>query len=667
MGFLRRNTFLIIFIILYLVIFRAWLSPGVIFGGDFPYLFNEAYPSIITLPQAWEIGLNSGLGGFSGPFLWIYLVANIPIIIFGKFLGLEWSIVERLGYLFPYLIISFSVSWIYFRKLFNKGYLVFLASLVFLLNTFVLMTVGGGLVVISLSYILTLPIFYYFKKIIDSTELDLRLGIIFGLVSSFQIILDPRLFFISLFLLSSYFLVYFLYFRDLEIRSLFKNISVSFIVIFLLNAFWIIPSLIVRSNPVELLGPSYSSNNIVKFLSFATLENALGLLHPYYPENIFGKIGFMKPGYLIFPLFAFSSLLLLGKNKKENFLPLFFALISLVGIFMAKGASEPFGNIYIFLFEKVPGFQVFRDPFKWYALIALGFAYLIPFSVGNMIKALSVKRFNKIRYLPFFLFVAFFLFTLYPNFNNQLTGFFRTSKLPNSYIDLTTYLEKDKSISRVLWYPTYSNYGFSSLNHPAVMAQSFFNNYDGEEILELVSQDSSLDKLNIASVKYIVIPEDTEKKFFLSDRKYSDQVYMSHINAVASISGIQERGTFGKIKVYELPRYKEFFSSNNSSSKLTFSILKPTEYALKISNAKAGDKIVFSAAYQKGWVYNSNQGRVWSENSEGLNQFSLLKAGDYEGIVYFSPQDTVNVSMLVSFISLLGFIAWLIYIKLLKK
>ena len=69
----------------------------------------------------------------------------------------------------------------------------------------------------------------------------------------------------------------------------------------------------------------------------------------------------------------------------------FFLILSLLGVFLAKGSNEPFGQIYIWLFEHIPGFVMFRDPTKWYMLIAVSYSVLIPYSIYKIVNIIIVE------------------------------------------------------------------------------------------------------------------------------------------------------------------------------------------------------------------------------------------------------------------------------------
>jgi hypothetical protein len=159
----------------------------------------------------------------------------------------------------------------------------------------------------------------------------------------------------------------------------------------LLHSFWILPALLIHQNAFTQLGGVTPTIDSVTYFSFAKFENAISLLHPNWPENIFGKTYFMKPEFLILPLLAFMSIFFV-KKEKQNKLILYFILLGIFGAFLAKGSQDPFGNIYLWMFQHLPGFFLFRDSTKWYTLVAISYAILIPFSIRSVYKFLKNKK-----------------------------------------------------------------------------------------------------------------------------------------------------------------------------------------------------------------------------------------------------------------------------------
>jgi hypothetical protein len=72
-----------------------------------------------------------------------------------------------------------------------------------------------------------------------------------------------------------------------------------------LNSFWIVPNILSYTNAYHATVGDIS----LSFFSVAALSNSISLLHPNWPENLFGKVYFLQPEFLVLPMVAFSSLL----------------------------------------------------------------------------------------------------------------------------------------------------------------------------------------------------------------------------------------------------------------------------------------------------------------------------------------------------------------------
>src|ERR1035437_3044772 len=114
-----------------ILIFKSWFSLDLITSGDFRPFTKLQYEAKLSLLYAWNLTGGSGIGGFVGPLLWIYLNFGIPTTIFGKILGLNWTLIERLYYLFPFLILSLYSPFYFFRKIFINNYFAILSSVIF--------------------------------------------------------------------------------------------------------------------------------------------------------------------------------------------------------------------------------------------------------------------------------------------------------------------------------------------------------------------------------------------------------------------------------------------------------------------------------------------------------------------------------------------------------
>src|SRR3989344_6892132 len=434
---------------------------------DLPFFFNEQLQSFYYYPYVWDPTRGNGFGEDISGVLWLRTFIYSTAGFLHNGLGLDWFLITIVYYS---LFILFSGISIYFfvRTLFGKNwYIFFISFLIYISNTYILMIILGGQVGVMLAYSLTPLVFSLCIKLLQDNRFNIKLSLITGFILALQALLDVRLAYLSFVFVCFLFLVFnyihasrksFLQFFSSRILHL----AICAVTIFLLHAFWILPSVFSLQETFE----AGKGDVSVDFLSFAKLENSISLLHPNWPENVFGKTYFMRPEFMLSPILAFLSILFLPKNKQsEKFWVSFFSIGAVLGAFLAKGLNDPFGSVYLWLYSYFPGFSLFRDPTKWYVVVAIAYAYLIPFTIQKGSELLKIKQSKSL--LPHGLFVLFWGYLLFPIFQHAQTGVF-PRVVPDEYIKLKDELIQDAQFSRVIWIPTVSRYGYSSSTHPAV-------------------------------------------------------------------------------------------------------------------------------------------------------------------------------------------------------
>jgi hypothetical protein len=419
----------------------------------------------------------------------------------------------------------------------------------------------------------------------------------------------------------------------------------------LLNAFWVLPVLTLGSNPLDQLGEAYNTVDALKFFSFAKFENSLSLLHPNWPENIFGKTFFMRPEFLLIPLIAFSSLFFV-KNKKTSRTILFFTALSLLGAFLGKGSNEPFGFIYVWLFENLPGFVMFRDSTKWYLLTALSYCILIPFAVYNL--SMIFKQKLKITWLKNFLLPLVFIYMLIlimPALKGEVKGLLRTTRLPEDYKKLEIFLSSQKDFFRILWVPEVQRFAYYSSYHPPISSKSLFKTQDNKKIISEIKKETTM--LSQSGVKYIIVPYDSHGEIFIKDRKYDKNQYINVVDELEKLKHLRRINRFGDIAVFELPQYKDRFWSPNSGVDIEYEYINPSNYKVSVRNA-GKDLLIFSEAYNKNWVIKGEQfADRYSKPYGKFNSFELPRSGDYSLTIEYKSQRWVDLGLIVSGISLI--------------
>lgn len=233
-----------------------------------------------------------------------------------------------------------------------------------------------------------------------------------------------------------------------KIFSVIKSLSILLLALISSNVFWILSfvnSLMQLTNlSSETLQDldnsvllSVSKASVLNIL-FGKAEWQLYLMNTSYYINIF---------YLIFfILISIFFIIAIIKYEKNRFVLLSLSM-TLFSIFIAKGPREPFGNIFMWLYHNLFGFQVFRRPISKYHAIFLLFYFTLSL-VGIMISTIkfSKKKFSLFVVTPISLILFYIVIIFIKTFT--LTPF----NIPSYYNDANKYLIADK-VRKVLILP----------------------------------------------------------------------------------------------------------------------------------------------------------------------------------------------------------------------
>ena len=517
-------------------IYLPWFGMGkTLSSGDWPYLFRETIVSLPAVPGNQALWLDT----------YYHLTAKLGVQV----LGLPWEVTEKLFWFYPFLLIAIASSFIFVHDalpdvappLIHKA-LALVGSLIYTANSYILMIAGGGQMGVAMAYALAPAVCCIFLRLFKQPTVGLVKFVVFSLIVSAQLMFDPRVFIVTVGGALILLLIRLSASRTIGSRTDWMRVAVLLGVAIGINAFWMVPNVLSYRS----FYGAATQGDAIGFFSFATFSNAISLLHPNWPQNIFGKIGFMRPEFLFIPMIAFASLLIIGKMKKSLF---GFAVLALVGAFLSKGVNDPFGEVYRFL-AKIPGFMIFRDPTKFYVLIALSYAVLIP----STLLALTQKMHRRYWAAPLFAFLLLWIVMHRQAFAGVLTGTFQPRTVPPEYVRLKDYFLHVGDDFAVLWVPRIQRFGFYSDTVLPLNSQ--------DELADLPAGDLAATLATAAGefirrehVAFVVIPYDSEGEIFLTDRAYDHTKRLAWEKAVDGIGWLEKLvipGMTERITVYKI-------------------------------------------------------------------------------------------------------------------
>ncbi len=638
------------------IVFRNWFTPGHIIGGDWPLYYPEYLKEFSLFPPAWGSYHGNGLGG---PFILYALDSFLyaPVYIFVNLLSFPWELVYKV--LWFGLFLCFSIVSSFYFAAFILGPVVLwqlvLAAFVFIFNSYSLMVVGGGQMGWALAYALMPLVTAMTLRVIESA-FDSRISfrhnvyllkssIIFGSILALQGIFDVRITSFSIGIGMLYALYNFVCQKEKRQTSMIFRVVVFVFLLpciigMLLHSFWLLPMIVSKTTPYQLVPSDNNSAGMFHFLSFTSFSQTISLLHPNWPENIFGKVYFMKPEFLMIPIIAFASLFFvkISKSKIDHRI-MFFALLAPLGAFLAKGAQPPLEQVNIWLFTNFPGFVVFRDSTKFYILIVISYMVLIPYSVRKISEAVTNKIKKKI-FASIFIAGVFgiWLFTVRPVFLGQLGGTLQKRQdIFFEYLTYEDYISKQKNFFRVLWIPQQQRFTFYSNKHPAISASQLFEATNSAEVIQQVSKPEIQQYLSQIAVKYIVVPYDVYGEIFSKDRKYDEQQYLQVIARLDEISWLRRVGQFNKLGVYETIEHKGHFWTDENK-KITETALSPSHYILSLSSDMPSN-LFFSESYSPYWQLRVGNEMIKPERTkDNLNRYFISRTGVYTAELFYTQE-----------------------------
>ncbi len=635
--------------VIILMVFHKWFSPGLISGFDHPYYFNDRLVEFFPILPSWDGVFGNGFGETMMKYGWVESYLRITVFIFHTLLHLPWDFMQRIAWFWAYLALATFSAWYFLRKFTKLSFsspALWIGVGIYVANTYVLMLVEGGQMNVALAYALCPVVVTSFYQLFIHVTGGLRRQVaVASFLFSALILLDIRF----AYMIGGIIALLAIWQR----RNIVPVIS-SLTLGLLVHLYWIFPLFWYHQNPNSTVAVLQSSEAAIRFFSFAKLENTLGLLHPNWPENIFGKVGFMQEEFLLFPLVAFASLVIIHEKTTKQVVYLF-ALLTLIGAFLAKGVNDPFGQQYLWMYGHIPGMNLFRDPSKFYLYIALGMSVLITLSVAQA--GSYIKRRN-LRIVLLCVLVITFLFVERKAFT--LRGTFASHTLPQEYVQLSALLASDQEFSRVLWVPQKAHFADSTSLHPAVDASGFFAESSQSATLDDLST-KGVDFLANNSIGYVVVPDDPEGQIFIRDWKYSEELHQQAVAQVATISGLAALTTTSNITIYTVPQPMDHLSLLGPG-RLHYQMISPDRYGLDIDSATSASRLVFSENYDPLWRVRVTNGKeLVPEKQDSTHMEFVLPQGQYTAELVYSQEDTkwygyVMSSIVIAFLLCLVFV-----------
>lgn len=314
--------------------------------------------------------------------------APVDVVLYALFRALDWEWLRLL----PFFIFA-PLAWVGFRRLLGPRTLaVAAATVLFVVNPWTDDRMSAGQVYLIVGYAL-LPLLtsmLFVRKVRPITHLVLT-----GLLIALLIALAPHFIFIAGVLVAVALVVH-VASREWQ-RA--KEIGGALVTVGAISVYWLIPALLFHPESLPVTNADLSA--------FATTSDArygLGL-------NVLGLYGFWRPGNPLaktavsgWPFLLLAILVLVGvggwfawTRMRARSLVITLGITAVIAYFLALGNQGPTGGLFTLLYDHVPGFGIMREPEKFSALLALGYATF--FGLGVSCLAGLAKRVVRRRFV----------------------------------------------------------------------------------------------------------------------------------------------------------------------------------------------------------------------------------------------------------------------------
>lgn len=491
-------------IITVVFVFRPFFLPGPVVWGDAPYFYPEAFKVLTFEPLVWE---SRGRLGVVNDLYWIYPLMLV-YRVFSEFLGLGNDAIIRLLFYFPAVFFSVLSPWLlcrYFR--FSQTVCIF-SSFVYVLNTYFILVLDGGQVGVALAYALfPFALLQLNKLVAQRTILQFLKSLI-----SFMLLVVADVRFAAIAVFTFILFVVFGHIASLyKINSQhFKTFVIFVFVVLALSSYWLVPSLSLEPTTNLGAGPG---------LQLVSALHPLFLFSPHWPLNEFGRVSPPTAIFMGIPLLIFSNFLF-----KKDHRVLFFTFCFLLFVFLAKGSSGLFSNIYAWGVDTVPFGGAFRDSTKFFAPLLIFSGILIGLSVQNL--QAFFKENHVLSKIAVGLVFFYLIFLVAPAILGNMRGVLSGRGFPQDIKIIADKFSGKSGFFRTLWFPERHPLAFHTEEKVALDAKELINlrpfaslNVGTFDRFNFLHNESYVDLLKFFGIKYLVFSGEQRKTLTMEEKK----------------------------------------------------------------------------------------------------------------------------------------------------
>jgi len=247
-----------------------------------------------------------------------------------------------------------------------------------------------------------------------------------------------------------------------------KKYSLVFSAFLIFNCWWLLNIFMAVGSALSRYSADFAGTWLIDTVSNVgnPLAKSLSLTHMSTP-SVYSFVGYYFHTPIAFcigiiPIFLVVAGIFFSKPTKLHRLLIHILILTLAAIFLLKGASPPFGSIYLFLFKYIPFFTIFKSPIEKFGIL-----YTFLLSILLLFMFLAGKNFKYYKKGIIF-FTVYLFFCMGPLLTGNMipelflgtTAGTATRKFTEQpqYKKLRGHINQEKLVYKILSLPGMGNY-----------------------------------------------------------------------------------------------------------------------------------------------------------------------------------------------------------------
>jgi hypothetical protein len=346
-----------------LAIHHGFLTLEPLAAADWGLVSNEWVKSLGPWPNIWDPTTGFGTTGFTEasqePFQAIWaLLANA---------GMGFNVQEKLFFFLPFAVLSVLAPWLLGRELLGSNRWAAVSALIFATSTHLVLR---GAVHMAIANAMVVGVLVFWADIRAKTRLSPRLAAATGLLLTLEATYDIRIALLTVFCLLIKVGLELIVAPSMRVRLRYVALTIAPLVLLVATQLtWLVPLHYYAGN---LSLPIASA----PFPAVATLVHAFTARDAAWTDGVpvFGRTTIIPWEAYVLPLLAFGALLV----RRIRLEILWLLLIALLAAFLTKEDLPPLSGVYTWLFQHLPGWDLYRDGTKLSSIVAIGYAIAVP-------------------------------------------------------------------------------------------------------------------------------------------------------------------------------------------------------------------------------------------------------------------------------------------------